>query len=178
MAITNLLVISALGADKPGIVDEVARTATEARCNIEDSRMAVLGGEFALILLASGSWDAIAKLEAGLPALGRRLDLTIISRRTEPRQQTVQAMPYHVNVIALDNPGIVHEISNFFASQRINIEEMNTTTYAAPHTGSPMFSLSMTVNIPYNIHIASLREQFMLFCDDRNLDAIIEPFKS
>ena len=31
-------------------------------------------------------------------------------------------MPYNVDVIALDNPGIVHEIANFFASQGINIE--------------------------------------------------------
>ncbi len=79
---------------------------------------------------------------------------------------------------ALDNPGIVHEISNFFASQGINIEAMETSTYAAPHTGSPMFALSMTVNIPARVHVASLRENFMLFCDDRNLDAIIEPFKN
>jgi glycine cleavage system transcriptional repressor len=83
-----------------------------------------------------------------------------------------------VHVIALDNPGIVHEIANFFAVQGINIEAMETSTYAAPHTGSPMFALSMTVNIPARVHIATLRENFMLFCDDRNLDAIIEPFKN
>jgi glycine cleavage system transcriptional repressor len=83
-----------------------------------------------------------------------------------------------VHVIALDNPGIVHEIANFFAVQNINIEAMDTNTYAAPHTGSPMFALSMTVNIPVRVHIATLRENFMIFCDDRNLDAIIEPYKA
>ena len=79
--------------------------------------------------------------------------------------------------ISLDNPGIVSDIANFFASQDINIEAMETNTYAAPHTGSPMFALAMTVNIPGQIHIALLRENFMVFCDDRNLDAIIEPYK-
>ena len=77
-----------------------------------------------------------------------------------------------------DTCRIVHEIANFFAIQGINIEAMETSTYAAPHTGSPMFALSMTVNIPARVHVASLRENFMLFCDDRNLDAIIEPFKN
>jgi glycine cleavage system transcriptional repressor len=41
-----------------------------------------------------------------------------------------------------------------------------------------MFALSMTVNIPVRVHIATLRENFMIFCDDRNLDAIIEPYKA
>lgn len=174
----HFLVISALGADRTGIVDELARAASENRCNIADSRMIVMGQEFALVMMLSGSWDAIAKLEAQLPNLGKRLSLVITSKRTEPRIIQAEAMPYNVHVIALDNPGIVHEIANFFAVQGINIEAMETSTYAAPHTGSPMFALSMTVNIPARVHIATLRENFMLFCDDRNLDAIIEPFKN
>lgn len=174
----HYLVISALGADKTGIVDELARVASDCRCNIADSRMIVMGQKFAIIMMVSGTWDAIAKLEVQLPALGRRLHLEIISKRTESRAPQKQAIPYNVHVIALDNPGIVHEIANFFASQGINIEAMETNTYAAPHTGSQMFALSMTVNIPASVHIASLRESFMIFCDDRNLDAIIEPFKA
>ncbi|MEJ2397928.1 MAG: glycine cleavage system protein R, partial [Gammaproteobacteria bacterium] len=47
----------------------------------------------------------------------------------------------------------------------------------AAHTGSPMFTLSMTVEIPAATHISSLREQFMEFCDQLNLDAIMEPVK-
>jgi len=174
----HFLVLSALGADRTGIVDELARTASEARCNIADSRMIVMGQEFAIIMMVSGSWDAIAKLEVQLPNLGKRLGLVITSKRTEQKTAQREAMPYNVHVIALDNPGIVHEIANFFASQGINIEAMETSTYAAPHTGSQMFALSMTVNIPARVHIATLRENFMLFCDDRNLDAIVEPYKS
>ena len=174
----HFLVLSALGADRTGIVDELARAASDSRCNIADSRMIVMGQEFALIMMLSGTWDAIAKLEAQLPNLGKRLGLAIITKRTEPRGVQAEAMPYNVHVIALDNPGIAHEIANFFAVQGINIEAMETSTYAAPHTGSPMFALSMTVNIPARVHVASLRENFMLFCDDRNLDAIIEPFKN
>lgn len=174
----HYLVLSALGADRTGIVDELARAAADTRCNIADSRMIVMGQEFALIMMVSGTWDAIAKLEAQLPNLGKRLGLVITSKRTEPRPVQTEAMPYNVHVIALDNPGIVHEIANFFAVQGINIEAMETSTYAAPHTGSPMFALSMTVNIPARLHVATLRENFMLFCDDRNLDAIIEPYKA
>ncbi|MCK5262904.1 MAG: glycine cleavage system protein R, partial [Gammaproteobacteria bacterium] len=49
------LVITALGADRPGIVDELSNTLLTHQLNIEDSRMSVLGGEFAILLLVTGS---------------------------------------------------------------------------------------------------------------------------
>ena len=66
----QLLVISALGEDRPGIVDELSELILDAGCNIEDSRATVLGGEFAVMLLVSGRWNAVAKLETGLPRAG------------------------------------------------------------------------------------------------------------
>ena len=118
----NHLVLAALGADKTGIVDEIARSASESKCNIADSRMVVMGQEFSLIMMVSGTWDAIAKFETQVPMLERRLNLSIITKRTAQREPQRESMPYNVDVIALDNPGIVHEIANFFASQGINIE--------------------------------------------------------
>jgi glycine cleavage system transcriptional repressor len=55
---------------------------------------------------------------------------------------------------------------------------MATNTYAAAHTGTPMFAVHMTVGIPASTHIATLREEFMDYCDGLNLDAVLEPLKS
>jgi glycine cleavage system transcriptional repressor len=55
---------------------------------------------------------------------------------------------------------------------------MVTSTYAAAHTGTPMFSVNMSVGIPSETHIASLRDDFMEFCDNLNLDAVLEPLKT
>ncbi len=177
-AAPNLLVVSAIGEDRPGLIDELSALVSDVRCSIIDSRMTVLGGEFAIIMLVSGSWDAIAKLENSMPALGERLGLNTTVRRTEERAVQHQCMPYNVHVIALDQPGIVQQIAHFFAAKGMNIDDMYTGTYRAPHTGSPMFTLTMTVSVPGNVHIAGLREEFMLFCDDRNLDAVIEPLRT
>ena len=38
---------------------------------------------------------------------------------------------------------------------------MTTSSYAAAHTGTPMFAVHMHVGIPSNIHIAALRDEFM-----------------
>lgn len=88
-----------------------------------------------------------------------------------------RTITYSVNVVSLDHPGIVHEIANFFSMRRINIEDLQTSTYCAPHTGTQMFNLTMTINLPADTHLATLREDFMVFCDDRNLDAMIEPVR-
>lgn len=168
-------VISALGKDRPGIINDLSKAVLDSGCNVEDSRMTVLGGEFALIQMVSGHWSAITRLERLLPALEKKLDLTLQSRHTEPRASTQERLPYTVDVVTMDHPGIVHQVADFFASRGINIEEMGSWTYPAAHTGTPMFSLSLTVSIPAEVHIGRLRDEFTGFCDNLNLDATIEP---
>ena len=60
---------------------------------------------------------------------------------------------------------------------RINIESLETDTYPAPHTGAPMFAVHMTLGIPADAHIATLRGDFLDYCDDHNLDATFEPVR-
>jgi glycine cleavage system transcriptional repressor len=173
----SYLVISALGTDRPGIVQEISRAVLDSGCNIEDSRMTVLGGEFAVLMLISGNWNSIAKLEGMLPGLQEKLDLTVISKRTKPRPASDNLLPYAVEVVTMDHPGIVHEVANFFSGRRINIEDLYTDSYRAAHTGTPMFNMSMRINIPADLSISTLREEFMDFCDELNLDAVLEPVK-
>ncbi|TVO74840.1 glycine cleavage system protein R [Sedimenticola selenatireducens] len=175
MSTQNYLVISALGKDRPGIVDALSKSILEFGCNITDSRMTVLGGEFAILLMVEGNWNTLTKMEESIAGLEQQLSLTIIAKRTEQRDRSNPFLPYVVEVVSLDHPGIVHQLASFFSKRSINIEDMATTSYAAPHTGTMMFSVHMTVGIPADIHIASLRDEFMEFCDAINLDAIIEP---
>jgi glycine cleavage system transcriptional repressor len=173
----NYLVVAALGRDHPGLVKALSQTVLDCGCNISDSRMTVLGSEFAVIMLLSGTWNAIAKIEDLLPRLQEKLGLTITSRRTETRGAGSNIIPYAVEVVAMDHPGIVHDIANFFAERSINVEDLYTTSYQAPHTGAPMFSLHMTVGVPGDSSIAALRGEFMDFCDALNLDAMLAPVK-
>jgi len=147
-------------------------------CNVAESRMTVLGGEFAMVLLVSGNWNNITKLENTLPKLEERLSLTISARRTSEREPRLNLLPYAVDVVCLDQPGIVYNLANFFADRNIGISDLTTRGYAAAHTGAPMFAVQMAINIPADLHIAGLREEFMEFCEELNLDAIMEPIKA
>ena len=173
----NFLVISALGKDRPGIVKSLTKKVLDGGCNIADSRMTVLGGEFAIMLLVEGQWNTLAKLENALPELQDDLDLTIIGKRTDQRAQSSNMLPYLVDVVSMDHPGIVNQLAEFFSERNINIEDLVTTSYAAAHTGTPMFSVHMSVGIPADVHLAGLRDEFMDYCDALNLDAVIEPIK-
>lgn len=140
--------------------------------------MTVLGGEFAMVLLVSGNWNNITKLENTLPKLEQRLSLTISARRTSEREPRHNLLPYAVDVVCLDQPGIVYNLADFFAERKIGISDLTTRGYAAAHTGAPMFAVQMAINIPADLHIAGLREEFMEFCEELNLDAIMEPIKA
>ena len=173
----NYLVVSSLGKDHPGIVNALSQAILDCGCNILDSRMTVLGSEFAVIMLLSGNWSSIAKLEDMLPRVAKKHDLNVTSRRTELRAPSTGIIPYAVEVVAMDHPGIVRDIADFFSSRGINIEDLYTGSYQAPHTGTPMFSLHMTVGVPNETSIAALRGEFMDFCDALNLDAMLAPVK-
>jgi glycine cleavage system transcriptional repressor len=87
-------------------------------------------------------------------------------------------LPYSIDIVSLDQTGIVAGLSGFFASRSIDIIEVSTRGYPAAHTGAPMFAVQMIINVPSKLQVAQLREEFMDFCDSLNLDAILEPVKS
>jgi len=171
------LVITALGEDQTGLITKLSHAINENDCNIEDSRMSVLGGEFAILMLISGNWDKLTKLEHTLEKLQEATGLSIVCKRTDGRNPGQDKIPYTVEVISIDHPGIVYQLAEFFSTKAINVYDMATSSAAAAHTGTPIFSLNMTIEIPAETHIASLRDEFIDFCEQLNLDAALEPYK-
>ena len=159
---TESLVITASGEDKIGLVEGFTRRISESGCNIEESRMAVLGGRFALLMRITGSWDALAKLEARLAVVGEELGLSIIQQRTRLTRADKPLIPYTVEVAALDQPGIVNSLANFFAKLHINIEALETETYPAPHTGAPMFAVQADFTARVGLNSCSTAGTFLV----------------
>ena len=168
---TTKLVISALGADRPGIVDEISNIIYKHSLNIEDSRMTVLGGEFAMLLLVSGDQSSLDAIQTQVNEIEQALQMRLMIKATSDSAPIQNAIPYAVEVTSLDHPGIVNNISSFFSQRDINIVNLHTESYSAPHTGTPMFALHMTIGITADTNIAKLRDAFMQACEELNLDA-------
>jgi glycine cleavage system transcriptional repressor len=173
----NYLLITALGKPDASILEQFTRAIKEGGGKIIESRMCSLGSEFSILMLLSGTWDAIAKIEDMLPRLESKLSMSIRTKRTEPAKDTGNLMPYAIDIVSIDNAGIVHDIVEFFSVNKISVQDIHANTYKAVNTGAPMMSLHMSINIPVDKSIASIRTDFMDFCDHQNLDAIMEPVK-
>lgn len=176
---SNQLVISAIGSDHPGIVNELSQLIVQNNGNIDDSRMTVLGGEFAIILLISASDSELINIEQILNQQASSLALNITTKQTNDRAlaentSIEKKIPYIVEVLAIDNPGIVYKLADFFSSRDINIQSLQTDRYPAPHTGTQMFAIEMVITVPQTIIINDLRDDFLDLCEDMNLDASIE----
>jgi len=172
------LVISAIGSDRPGIVNELSQLIVKNNGNIDDSRMTVLGGEFAIILLISAADNELKTIEQILNQKAASLELNIITKQTSntlaESTSLDKKVPYIVEVLAMDNPGIVYKLTDFFSSRDINIQSLQTDRYPAPHTGTQMFAIEMVITVPQTIIINDLRDDFLDLCEDMNLDASIE----
>jgi glycine cleavage system transcriptional repressor len=172
---TERVLITAVGEDKPGLVAAVSGFVSRAGCNIEDSRMAILGGEFAMLLLVAGDKAPLDKLVAGLDGVGREVGLTVTVRRTTPRQAT--GVPYELTAYAMDHPGIVQRVTEFLAGRKVNIRGLETRVTYAAHTGQPLFSLHAQIDVPGAESIAALRKGLGELGLAENIDLELHPAK-
>jgi glycine cleavage system transcriptional repressor len=172
------LAITVLGEDRSDLIVELTRTIKDCKCAILESRMTELGTEFAGHLLVEGNWNHIVRLESSLEILANRLDLkigTLRGRDQEEREE--QGLPYAVDVFATDQINNIHELCGFLTSRNIKIVDLTTSRYPAPFSGTPLFIAHIIVKVPVAMRIVSLRDEFLDFCDQQNLDAILEPVK-
>ncbi len=168
---TTSLVITAIGADRPGIVNELTEVLLKANLNIEDSRMTVLGGEFAVMLLVSGNTDSIESVQQQANSLSDSLNLNLLIKATHKQDSRDNESHYNISVEGMDNPGIVHKLTRYLSQQHINIVNMQTNSGHAPHTGTPIFTVNIRVDIPVKLDIGQIKNDFTDLCNELNMDA-------
>lgn len=163
-------VIATVAEDRPGLVSELSAIVHGLDLNIEDSRMTVLGGEFAVLMSVAGEDTALAGLEAQLASQAAAGGFAYLFRRTGDRAEA-PGERLVITVEAMDHPGIVRGVTAFFSDRGVNIRELSTDTQRAAHTGAPVFNIKMEIEVPAGDEIDPLREAFQAFCEREDLDA-------
>ncbi len=170
-------VLTAVGPDRPGLVDVISKFILDAGCNIEDSRMAVLGGECAMVILVAGDVDGVSAVVDGVEAAGTAAGLVVGIKRTGPPGEGVSAgaIPYRVSAYSMDHPGIVQQVTHFLGELGINVRALDTHVTSAPITGQPLFSLNAVIDVPSGQSVRELRRGLEEIGAVENVDIEVKP---
>jgi glycine cleavage system transcriptional repressor len=145
---TNII-FTLTGADRVGIVEEVTQLLLDLGGNVETSRMARLGGAFAILMLVSLPSEQLLHLDKHIDKLVAE-GYKVTTSQTEQTSAETHAgwLAYQIEVCGADHEGIVHEVAHYLSQQGINIESMDTEIRRAPISGAPLFAMSALVAVP------------------------------
>ncbi len=144
--------VTAVGSDRPGIVAAVTGVFVEHRCNIEDSSMTILRGQFAMMLVVDAPGEvSAAELEAALAKPAADLDLVVTVRPLPAAdEQSAGAVAdddrWTVSVYGADRPGIVHGVASLLADQGVNIVDLSTRVIGS--AAQPVYAMVLEVSLP------------------------------
>lgn len=143
------LVLTLTGPDRVGIVEDLTGLLVARDGNVEVSRMARLGGEFAVLMLVSLPDEQVAGLESDLERLAARGYKVTATRAHQPHAEAHAGWdPYRIEVRGADHEGIIQEVARYLSHRGINIESMESETAPAPISGVPLFTMTAEVVVP------------------------------
>ncbi len=146
------IVLTLTGSDRLGIVESVTKMLLEFDSNVEASRMARLGGEFAMLMLFSTPEENLPSLERGVQNLAvQGFKVTTVQTDQTYAQKYAGWLPYEIDVRGADHEGIIHQVAAYLLQHGINIESMDTGVSPAPMSGTPIFTMTAVVMVPPSI---------------------------
>ncbi|MCC7205357.1 MAG: hypothetical protein IT441_09780 [Phycisphaeraceae bacterium] len=172
------LVLTAVGPDRPGLVDELTGFLLRRGANLADSRMVNLRGQFAVIMLVelSGESGIIESLQTDLPGVSQKIGLTVTLVPQEgSRGGPLPGVPFSLKVTAMDQPGIVHRVTHLLHQHGANVEDLTTELEEGAYTGTPLFTMHLRMTVPSKLPVRQLRQDLTTLCDELNCDFDLQP---
>lgn len=158
------LVLTVIGPDRPGIVEQLASTVAAHGGNWEQSRMARLAGQFAGILSVSVPRDAVSELSRALDALSS-VGLRVVSQASAAEERG-SLRSYRLALVGDDREGIVRALSRALSSRAINVEQLDTRCESAPMSGELLFHADALLHVPASVSIPELKKALEALADD------------
>lgn len=146
--------LSAVGRDRPGIVADLAQLIFDSEGNLEDSRMALLGNEFAAILLCSGGPALGERLQQGARRLEWESRLTVFIRPLEGEPRPAIPAPgtrlFRVRAEGEDRAGIVARVCRVLADHGVNIADLESASLPTP-SGAVLYRMTIRAEVPEDL---------------------------
>jgi glycine cleavage system regulatory protein len=171
------LVLTVIGADRPGLVEKVAGLVAQHGGNWLESRMCRLGGQFAGIVRVSAPAAGRSDLARALAALGTA-GLRVEVFADDASAAPVAGPEARLELVGQDRPGIVRQIAATLAARGVNVEELATECVSAPMSGEPLFQAKLRLRLPPACGLAELRLELERIAADLQVDVTVEPLPS
>jgi len=171
------LVLTLIGPDRPGLVEAVAQAVADHGGNWLESRMIHLAGKFAGILRVEAPPERAPALARALDALvssGLRVVAESIPRDGGDEAGAGGARVMSLELIGLDRPGLVREISQLLAQHQVNVEELTTDRTSAPMSGEMLFRADARVKVPAGLDADHLRDRLERLASDLTVEIRLE----
>ncbi|MFW6237494.1 MAG: glycine cleavage system protein R [Desulfosudaceae bacterium] len=176
-------IVSAVGANRPGIVAQVAREIYHCGCNFEDSRMNFLGIHFSLMILVTGDRPGLYEaLQESCRKLSREGDLNVSVFKRTVRADAADEVPtpdYDIRVRGEDRMGIVYRTSQLLAALNVNIVEMETVVEAGEEEqDTQAFSMRIKAAIPRTLSEETLQRHLEALSEEIEETVTITPIRA
>lgn len=135
MADTHLI-LTAIGDDRPGLVEELATALSAHGGNWLEASMAQLAGKFAGIVNVAVPTEKVAALKA---ALAQLKGLKVSAETADAEKSAPAGRHLTLNLVGHDRIGIVREVAQVLARHAVNVEELATYTSSAPMSAEVLF---------------------------------------
>lgn len=149
-AMADRWIVTALGKDQPGIVAGVTQVLYQLGCNLEDSAMTRLEGEFAVMLIFSApAAKNEAAIRKGFAPLEKQMKLIVHLKpltKAETGAPKKRGASYMISVYGADKPGIVFKVSDALAKSGVNITDVHT--HRSAESGPSLYMLLLEAEIP------------------------------
>jgi glycine cleavage system transcriptional repressor len=170
----------AYGADRPGILDEVAQYVYERGANISESKLLSLRGTFILMILVHGDGDTITRLRHGLPTLASASRIGVDLRDAEPEvpadaSGAAVTFLYRFSAAGSDQAGVLHKLSHLLRALNVNIEDVHSHVAPAKESERPQFTLDLLLSVPRDTPVIKLREYLGTLCGELSIQWELSP---
>ena len=161
------LVITFIGSDRPGIVQDMSQRVTAHGGNWLESQMTRLAGKFAGVARVSVSEPGVEALVQDLNAIP---GMTFILDAPEKVVEDLRASAFSLNIVGPDRPGILAEITSALAEQGVNLVDLTTEVGPAPMTGVLTFFAEVAILVPAETEMETVHAQLNRVSADLGVD--------
>lgn len=162
------VVITFVGRDKPGLVDQLAKLIVAHQGNWLGSSMSHLAGQFAGIIEVELPELELAKFSLEIASID---DLTITIQQGHNTASAIEAEELlNISIVCNDRTGIIQEITQALHAVDANIEQLGSQLESAANSGQILFRANIVVVLPQHSSIEQLQESIEKIGDDVMVD--------